>query len=145
MSDPGADAAARLVVIDPSAVERDRLTAAAHELGVPVEALDPRDLPTARLAALAGARAVVVAWDLAVRCGLDVVEALAHRVETAGVPLAIAADAATRTLVELSLRAGARTVLRRPLDPAELVRRLLAREDAGTGGPDPAGSGEAGR
>lgn len=145
MSEASTGGAARLVVIDPSAAERERLTAAAGQLGVLVEALDPRDLPPARLAALAGASAVVVAWNLAVRSGLDVVEALAHRRETARVPLAIAADAPTRTLVELSLRAGAWTVLQRPIDPAELARRLLARPEVAADRQDSGASPEADR
>lgn len=133
MSAAEAGAPARLVVIDPSPAERERLAAAADALGVPVQGVDPRDLPPARLAALADARAIVVAWDCGVRVGLDVVEALAQHPETAGVPLAVAADAPTRAQVELALRAGARIVLRRPLDPAELARRLLDAEAAEAG------------
>lgn len=137
MTAEGAAAAPALVVIDPSPAQRERLAAAADALGgVPVVALAPGVLGPAALAALAGARGVVVAWDLGVRAGLDVVEALAHDPATGGVPAALAVEAPTRVHIELALRAGARTVVRRPYDPGEIARALWA----GTGSPPAAGA-----
>src|SRR5690606_29007738 len=106
-ADAEASAPPALVVIDPSPAQRERLLAASDALGVPLTLLEPQALAPGALAALAGARGVLVAWDLGVRAGLDVVEALARDPATASVPVALAVEAPTRVHVELALRAGA--------------------------------------
>ncbi|HEY8493217.1 MAG TPA: hypothetical protein VIN04_04945 [Myxococcota bacterium] len=135
MSDGGREQheEAPLVVIDPSAAERERLAAAEQRIGAPVRALGPDGLRGEARALLARARAVLVAWDLGTQLGLDLVEALAHDPATRAVPVALAADAPTRTMAELALRAGARALLVRPCDPDDLARVLLR-------GPAPASS-----
>lgn len=116
-----------LVVIDADADERARVEGFAETLGRPVRAIAPDALLPAALAELAQAAAVVVAWDLGGRAGLDVLDAIA-RVRAAVRPrMALAADGATRAMVTAAVRSGAQGFLSRPYDADELVALL---EDA---------------
>jgi len=117
-----APAPAPLVVIDPDAALAARLAAEAEALGRAVQPLAPGALPGA-LAAAAAAAAVVVAWDCGACAGLDVAEAILGAADAP--PVALGAEAPTRPMVELAVRAGARGVVRRPYDAGELRRRLL--------------------
>lgn len=116
-----------LVVIDADSDERARVEGFAETLGRPVRAIAPDALLPAALAELAQAAAVVVAWDLGGRAGLDVLDAIA-RVRAAVRPrMALAADGATRAMVTAAVRSGAQGFLSRPYDADELVALL---EDA---------------
>jgi DNA-binding NarL/FixJ family response regulator len=114
-----------LVVIDADASERARVESAAPDLECPVRALAPDAVMPPRLGRVTeGALALVVAWDLGGRPGLDVVETLARLPAAKGLRIAMAADAATRAMVSAALRAGATHFLSRPYDVDEL-RHLL--------------------
>jgi len=115
---------ASLVVVDAGAAVRARVVGFAETLGRPVRALAPAALAPAALAELARAAAVVVAWDLGGRAGLDLLDALARAGGASQPRLALAADGATRAMVVAAARAGARGFLSRPYDVDELAAFL---------------------
>ncbi len=114
-----------LVVLDVDDREHARLEAAAEQLGVDVLALDPEDLPADAVGEFAAACAALIAWDLGVRPGLDLAESLARDARTADVAVAMVAEAPTRAMVQVALRAGARTFFTRPVELDALGARLL--------------------
>ncbi|RIK91622.1 MAG: hypothetical protein DCC71_24975 [Proteobacteria bacterium] len=109
-----------LVVLDADPAERARVEAAASEIGRPVQTLAPGALIAERLEEIAGAAALVVAWDLDGRAGLDVVDAIARRRDAKPLRIAMSATAATRAMVAAAVRAGATSFLSRPYDVDEL-------------------------
>lgn len=136
LSEPGGEETARepeaspLFVIDPSETERERLEGLEAELGRRVAVLDPADFAPDDIEQLAEAGAIVVAWDLRGRPGLELVETLARDARTREIPLLLSADAPTRGMVEAALRAGARSFLTRPYVADEVRRRALAMGEA---------------
>ncbi len=113
-----------LVVIDADANERARTEGFAEALGRPVHAIAPDALLPSALAELANAAAVVVAWDLGGRAGLDVLDAIARRQGATRPRMALASEAATRAMVAAAVRSGAQGFLSRPYDADELAALL---------------------
>jgi DNA-binding LytR/AlgR family response regulator len=112
---------AALVVLDPDAGERARVEGFAAQLERPVQAIAPGTLDPAALDALVDAAAIVVAWDLGGRAGLDWVAALARMRRGESPRLAIAAPIATRPMVVAAQRAGATAFLSHPYESDELA------------------------
>lgn len=131
--------AAPLLVIEPDADERARLEAAANELGCEVRGVDPAELGGDPCEDLGEAGALVIAWDLGGRAGLDLLATLRRDPRTAAVPVALCKHAPTRAMVRAALAAGARTFLWAPVSAETLQERLLvyAAEPEATDAPDP--------
>jgi CheY-like chemotaxis protein len=132
----GGAGAGPIFVIDPSEEERKRVEALATQLARSVTGLDPNELLPDDRENLAKASAVVVAWDLGGRAGLELVESLVWDERTQGVPILMASEAPTRGMVLAALRAGARSFVHRPYDAAEVRRRAYGEiaETAATDG-----------
>jgi CheY-like chemotaxis protein len=133
----GARSRGPVVFVEPAEAEASRLRALEPELGRPVRILDAGRLGPAELEQLAGAAAVVVPWDLGGRSGLEWVETLSRAELTRDVPVLVADAAPTRGMVEAALRAGARSFLQRPYDPAEVRRRALGGAGEEDASPEP--------
>jgi DNA-binding NarL/FixJ family response regulator len=117
--------------------ERESLEDLAGALGWPVsvasaDRLDP--------ACIADAGAIVVPWVVGGRSGLELVESLAAGAAE-GVPVLMAAEQPTRTMVVAALRAGAASFVQRPYAGEELRRRILeARGERVAGSAEDAGA-----
>jgi hypothetical protein len=112
-------------VIDPSDEERAGVEELEATLARRVTGLDPDEVVHGERGELEDAAAVIVAWDLGGRPGLELVEHLAWDESMEGVPILMASEAPTRAMVTAALRAGARSFVHRPYDAAEIRLRLF--------------------
>lgn len=115
-----------LVFIEPSPDERARVEALGDEFGRQVWAVNPVEFSLEMVESFNEAAAVVVAFDLGGRPGLDLVTTLARDSRLAGIRIALSADAPTAALVRAAWRSGARSVLTRPYAADEITARLLS-------------------
>jgi CheY-like chemotaxis protein len=123
-----------LLVVDPDEIQRGLLEELEPDLPLRVTSIDPANL-LAELENMGDAGAVIVAWDLGGRSGLELVESLIRDPRTAGARFALASEAPTRGMVQAALRAGATGFLFRPY-AAEAVGRFVTTgaEAAGASG-----------
>lgn len=140
---PSGSATARgpLLLVDPDPGAPLRAESLAADLGLAVEVLDPTRQGSGLLGALAPAGAIVVAWDLGGRAGLELLESLAAHPGTRHVPVALSCPSPTRIRVEAAVRAGAAEVLPGSYGAEDLQRRLLrgpsmSASGAGAGRPE---------
>jgi CheY-like chemotaxis protein len=122
------DEAGPIFVIDPSEEERARVEELEVQLARRVTGLDPDEVVQGERGELEAAAAVIVAWDLGGRPGLELVESLAWDEGTEAVPILMASEAPTRGMVAAALRAGARSFVHRPYDAAEIRRRAFGED-----------------
>ena len=107
----------------PDEAQRGRLEDLEGDLPLTITSIDPANL-VAQLESMGDAGAVIVAWDLGGRSGLELVESLVEDPRTAGARFAMASEAPTRGMVQAAFRAGATGFLFRPYD-AEAVGRFI--------------------
>ncbi len=117
-----------IFVIDPSEEERAGIEELEAELARRVTGLDPDEMVHGERGELEDAAAVIVAWDLGGRPGLELVESLAWDEGMEAVPILMASEAPTRGMVTAALRAGARSFVHRPYDAAEIRRRAFGED-----------------
>ncbi len=117
--------AGAVVFIDAAPPDPDRGQEIEAALGRSCHWLEPAALNADAMEDLAQAAAIVIAFDLGGRCGLDLLEAFSRDERTHGVRMAIATATPTRGSVAAALRAGARSVLFQPYDAEEIDRRLF--------------------
>lgn len=126
---PGEEVGDRAIaVIDPVEADRRQIESMAEAVGRRVWVFDPRELGPHSFDDLSGFSAVIVAWDLGARPGLDVLESLLQDERTRHLAVALASEAPTAAMVTTALRWGARTFLHKPYDLGEVTRRLTALE-----------------
>lgn len=113
-----------LAVIDPDPKMRAAVESLEDAIGRPVFALDPGELDLATNEAIAQAAAIVLCWDLGVRCAADLIEAMRGSEVFADRKLLVASEAPTRSLVLLAHALGADGFCQRPYDGAELLASL---------------------
>lgn len=114
-----------VVFIDAAPPEAERGQEIETALGRTCHWMDPGTLNADAMEDLARAAAIVIAFDLGNRCGLDLLESLQRDERTRGVRMAIGSAAPTHGSVAAALRAGARTFLCQPYDTTEIERRLF--------------------
>lgn len=122
--EPEETATGSILLVDPSPDERARADDLEIELAIPVRALDPAERGAISIGAFAEARAIVVAWDLAGRSGLELAESLACDPRTQHVPVLLTASVVTRNMAEAACRAGAVGFLIKPWDAQALAQHL---------------------
>gem|GEM_PF-2993841 len=125
-----------VLYVDAATDARDQAEDLGEAIGREVQALAPADLSPEDPGPVAEAGAVVVAYDLGGRSGIEFVEHWAQDARTAAVPVLVAAEQPTREMVMAALRAGARSFLMKPLEADELRQRLAGLERP----PDPEAS-----
>ncbi len=117
-----------LVLIDPDGDERDRLEEIGDAKDREISAIDLGDLVEDFYETIGESQAILVAWDLGGRSGLELVEQLVRDPRCEGIPVFLAHGAIKRPMVEAALRAGAAGFVRRPYDLDE-VDRLIQSQD----------------
>lgn len=122
--DEGEEERTALLIIDPDAKLRAAAEGLEEVLGRPIFALDPGELDLANSEELAKAVAIVLSWDLEIRCAADLLETLRRSEAFADRKLFVASDAPTRALVVLAMSLGADGICRRPYDGEELAAAL---------------------
>ena len=115
-----------VVIVDSDGDERDRIEEVGEEKGREIAAIDPADFDDDSRESIEEADAVIVAWQLGGRSGLELVEHLVRHEQTSGTAALLAHDQPTRAMVEIALRAGARGFVRRPYDLAEIEKAVEA-------------------
>ncbi len=115
-----------VIIIDSDGEERDRIEEEGEEKDKEVEAIDPSDFDDDSLESIEEADAVIVAWQLGGRSGLEFVEHLVHNEQTSGTVALLAHEKATRGMVESALRSGARGFVLRPYDLGEIQKAVAA-------------------
>jgi len=124
-------AAPPLIVFDPCPEQRRLVEGFAADLGRPVETLDPGELARPDPDELLHAGAVLIAWDLGGRPGLEWVEELVRDERTREVPLLLSSDVPTRGMVAAALRAGAQSFVSRPYGLEQVRSALPAAAEEG--------------
>jgi len=123
-----------IVVVEPDEKARNLVEALEGEIGRPVFAIDPSEFDPEASEDIQKAEAFVVCWDLGIRCGADLLEAIRASALLSDRKVLIAMDAPTRNLVAIAMRLGADGVCHRPYDADELAAGLeragLARPEA---------------
>ncbi len=109
-----------LFIVEPDADERERLEEQVEKLEREIQVVGPEELDDDAYDAMADAQGIVVAWDLAGRSGVELVEHLAREPGTREATLVLSHVQPTRTEVAVGLRAGARSLVMRPYDIEEL-------------------------
>ncbi|MCP5055586.1 MAG: response regulator [bacterium] len=117
---------ASVIIIDSDGEERDRIEEASEEQEKELAAIDPADFGDDSRESIQEADAVIVAWELGGRSGLEFVEHLVRNEQTSGTIALLAHERATRGMVECALRAGARGFVLRPYDLVEIQRAVAA-------------------
>lgn len=115
-----------VIIIDSDGEERDRIEEAGEEQGKELAAIDPADFGDESRESIQEADAVIVAWDLGGRSGLEFVEHLVRHEQTSGTVALLAHERASRGMVESALRAGARGFVLQPYDLAEIQKAVAA-------------------
>ncbi len=115
-----------VVIIDPDGEERDRIEEVGEQKGREIAAIDPAEFDDDSRESIEEADAVIVAWQLGGRSGLELVEHLVRHEQTSGTPALLAHDLAHRGMVESALRAGARGFVLRPYDVEEIEKAVTA-------------------
>ena len=113
-----------VAVIDPILEERQKAEELEEDLDFSILALDPQDVDPEDFDELAEAGAYFVEWDLGVRSGLEVLEALRADERTLGKPIVMASAAPTASMVKTALAAGADGFIHKPYRADELKARL---------------------
>ena len=112
------------VLIEPDSDERDRMEELGDENGREITAMDPQDFGEDSYETIAESGAVVLAWDLGGRSGLELLEHLVREPRTREIPVLVAHDQVTRPMVECVMAAGGRGFVLRPYRLEDIDRAL---------------------
>lgn len=115
-----------VVIIDADEAERDRIEELGEENDREIEVIDPYEFDDDSRESIEEADAVIVAWKLGGRSGLELVEHLVRHERTSGTPALLAHAEVTRGMVVGALRAGARGFVLRPYDLDEIQKAVIA-------------------
>lgn len=116
----GTSSALVLFVVEPDDDARERLEEQIEALEREIQVVAPEELDDDAFDAMADAQGIVVAWDLAGRSGIELIEHLARESATREATLVLSHVQPSRVDVEVALRAGAHSMVMRPYDIEEL-------------------------
>jgi len=122
-SDP-TEQASGIIVIDGDPVSRNAAEDLEDELDRQVIAMDSTDFDLDGSEEILEAGAFIVAWDLAIRSGADLIESLRQDERLADRPILVASNRIDRGLVRAALSVGADGVCRHPYEAEEVRARL---------------------
>ncbi|MFK7898867.1 MAG: hypothetical protein AB8G23_23760 [Myxococcota bacterium] len=123
----GEEAATRsLIVVDPDPAARNRAEDLEDDLEIQVIAMDSMEFETESSEEVLGASAFIIAWDLGIRSGLDLLEEIRRHESLADLPVLISTEAPVPGLVKCALQNGADSVCLRLYDGEEVKAKLAA-------------------
>jgi DNA-binding response OmpR family regulator len=126
-SDPTEQQSA-IIVIDGDPLSRNAAEDLEDDLDRQVIAMDSSDFDLDGSEEILEAGAFIVAWDLAIRSGADLIESLRQDERLADRPILVASDRVDRGLVRAALSVGADGVCRHPYEAEEVRARLMVAE-----------------
>lgn len=124
--DAPSDEALAIVVVDPDPGLRNDVEDFEDDFERQVIAMDSMDFDLEAAQDVLEAGVFVIAADLGIRAGVDLLEAVRAHEPIAERPILIALDAPTRESVRWAISLGADSVCRRPYDADEIRVRLDA-------------------
>lgn len=119
-----ADDRSAIIVIDADALSRNAAEDLEDDLDRQVIAMDSADFDLDGSDEILEAGAFIVAWDLGIRSGADLVESLRGDVRVRERPILVASDRVDPGLVRAALSIGADALCLQPYDPEEVRARL---------------------
>lgn len=122
------DPQSAIIVIDGDALSRNAAEDLEDDLDRQVIAMDSTDFDLDGSEEILEAGAFIVAWDLGIRSGADLIESLRQDERLADRPILVASNRVDRGLVRAALSVGADGVCRHPYEVEEVRARLLAAE-----------------
>ncbi len=117
-----------IIVIDGDPLSRNAAEDLEDDLDRQVIAMDSTDFDLDGSEEILEAGAFIIAWDLAIRSGADLIESLRQDERLAGRPILVASSRVDRGLVRAALAVGADGVCRLPYEADEVRARLMAAE-----------------
>lgn len=126
------DAAAEqsaIIVVDPDPVSRNAAEDLEDDLDRQVVAMDSMDFDPEASEEIVEAGAFVIAWDLGIRSGADLVEKIRSDDRLADRPVIVATASPNASMVRAALAVGADSVCRIPYDGEEVEARLARAEE----------------
>jgi len=126
-SDPSEQKSA-IIVIDGDPLSRNAAEDLEDDLDRQVIAMDSTDFDLDGSEEILEAGAFIVAWNLAIRSGADLIESLRQDPRLSDRPILVASDRVDRGLVRAAFLVGADGVCRHPYEAEEVRARLLEAE-----------------
>lgn len=118
------DAQSAIIVVDADPLSRTTAEDLEDELDRQVIAMDSADFDLEGSEEILEAGAFIIAWDLGIRSGADLVESLRSDERLATRPILVACQRVDAGLVRAALQAGADSVCHQPYDADEIQARL---------------------